>query len=154
MQYLENINKIDFLFLTNIYEPGDNELLLEVKGGLVANEERDVYVTAEKSIKAHSVSIDNEAPYYSLFFDNYVAYQVLNESFAAGSEKDVYEMVGPRRRLVVFSESGYMDYILKETFADDIFPGEMKHYGIFTEDHVVHVIAFKDPLIEMKMPEL
>lgn len=143
---------MDYLFLTDIYEPRDNELLLEIKGGIVANEEVDVYVTSEKSIKGSPVSIDREDPYYQIFFENYVAYHVLNESFAGFDPNDNFVETGSNR-LRIFTKSGYMEYILKETFANDIFPNEMKHYGLYTENHVVHIIAFKDPVIEMKIPE-
>jgi hypothetical protein len=153
MQYLENINKTDHLFLTNIYEPNDNSLLLQVKGSVTAEQETDVYVTAEKSIRARAVSIDENAPYYEIYFKHYVSYHVLNESYAGFSEKNLPDLIG-FGRIRVFTTSGYMDYILKETFANQIFPGELKHYAVYTEDHVVHVISPYDPVIEMEMPKI
>jgi hypothetical protein len=151
MQYLENINKIDALFLTDIYEPRKNSLLLEVKGSVIADEGTDVYITSEKSLKGHRVSIDEKAPYFVIFFENYVAYHVLNESFSTPDPNDEFIKIG-HNRLRVFTKSGYMEYILKETIANDIFPNEMKHYGLYTEHHVIHIITFKDPIIEMKIP--
>ncbi|SMD00322.1 hypothetical protein SAMN04488101_10820 [Pedobacter nyackensis] len=130
MQYLENINKIDTLFLTDIYEPRKNSLLLEVKGSVVADEETEVYV---------------------ILFKNYIAYHVLNENFSVPDPNDEFIKIG-HNRLRLFTKSGYMEYILKETLANDMFPNEMKHYGLYTEHHVIHIIAFKDPIIEMKVP--
>lgn len=117
MQYLENINKIDYLFLTDIYEPDENELLLQVKGAVVADAETEVYVTAEKTIRANALSIDRNAPCFEIYFENYVAYHVLNESFSGSAPDDQFEKVG-FCRFRVFSRSEYMEYILKTTFAD------------------------------------
>ena len=50
MNYLENINNIEFLFLTDLYEPRNNELLIRVKGSIVADEETEAYTEGGTSI--------------------------------------------------------------------------------------------------------
>lgn len=151
MSYLQNINNIENLFLTDIYEPGSNKLLIQVKGSVVADKETEVYATAGKSIWAKLISIDEEAPFYEIYFESYVSYHVLNEGFSGYDPDDESETTG-FGKFHVFSKSGYMDQIRKSSIADQIFPGEMKHYGLFTENHIIHIIAFKEPEIEMCMP--
>jgi hypothetical protein len=139
MNYYEEINRIQYVFLNSLEEPRDNALTIIIDAGKAANYEEDTIVG-----KARPVVIEEDCPQYEIRFDNaYVTYQVSNESFAFNNESDQYE----GKVIRVYSRSAYMDYTLQHTFANDIFPDRMKHYSIVCQNHVIDVIAFGEPVI-------
>lgn len=82
-------------------------------------------------------------------FNEYVSYHVMNESYANSNPKDEY-FSGNYGTFCIFQKSNYMDFILKETFANQIYPTELKHYGLFAANHIVHIISIHEPKIELK----
>lgn len=76
-------------------------------------------------------------------------YTVINESYANSNPNDEY-VSGDYGTFCIFQKSSYMDFILKETFANDIYPTELKHYGLFAANHIVHIISLHEPKIELK----
>ena len=136
MNNFEEINNYGELFLTKLYEPTDNSLEIEVRESFTSPLSTDVIV-GEKTIKECSFNIS---------FINYVAYQVLNESFYSFIDNENY-VAGKYSTFCIFSESSYLDFILKETYAHEIFPKELRHYGLYCQNHVIHIIALNEPVI-------
>lgn len=73
-------------------------------------------------------------------------YTVINESYANSNPN----VSGDYGTFCIFQKSSYMDFILKETFANDIYPTELKHYGLFAANHIVHIISLHEAKIELK----
>ncbi len=139
MDYFEEINQIDYIFLYKVEELKDNLLSIVIDVGKVANYEEETLVG-----KARPVLIDNNCTQYQIIFNKvYVAYQIINESFETVNDYD--QFIG--RRIRKYSQSNYLDYILKHTIADYIFPAEMKHYGIICQNQIIDVISLDDPVI-------
>ncbi len=142
------INKHESVFLTKIYEPNENELLLEVKKSITSDFEVDVQV-GNKVLSGKRVSTDESGSYFTISFDNYVSYHVINESYANSNPKDEY-VFGDFGTFRIFQKSKYMDFILNQTFANEIAQGELVHYGLFAESHIVHIISMHEPKIEIQ----
>ena len=76
-------------------------------------------------------------------FPDYVAYAVLNESFANVDKYEEY--TGQFFR--TYSKSHFLDYVGVATFASDDYPGKSTHYEIPCLDHIVEVISVGEPQI-------
>lgn len=151
MENFDAINKHGSVFLTTIFEPNDNELLLEVKKSITSNVEVEVKVGDKILSGCRAVSIDESGTYFTISFKNYVSYHVINESYANSNPTDEYDC-GDYATFCIFHKSSYMEFILDQTFANDMYPGELVHYGLFAENHIVHVISMNEPKIEIQQP--
>lgn len=149
MENFETINKHGSIFLTNSYEPEDNKLLLEVKNSTTSNVEVDVQIGDKQLSGCKEITIDETGTFFTIMFNDYISYHVINESYANSNPKDEY-VSGDYGTFCIFQKSSYMDFILKETFANDIYPTELKHYGLFAANHIVHIISMDEPKIELK----
>lgn len=149
MENFETINKHGSIFLTNLYEPEDNKLLLEVKNSTTSNVEVDVQIGDKQLSGCKEITIDETGTFFTIMFNDYISYHVINESYANSNPKDEY-VSGDYGTFCIFQKSSYMDFILKETFANDIYPTELKHYGLFAANHIVHIISMDEPKIELK----
>lgn len=146
MNNFENINNYGGLFLTKLYKPTDNSLEIEVGEPFTSPVSTNV-VVGEKTIKdCYKVSVNEYGVSFRISFANYVAYQVLNESFYNFNNNDNY-VAGKYSTFCIFSKSSYLDFILKETYANAIHSGELKHYALYCLNHIVHIIAFNEPVI-------
>lgn len=151
MENFEEINKHGGVYLTKIHDFNANALLLEVKPSIVSDHYVDVPAEDYLLFQAKEVSIDTTQTFFSIYFNRYVSYHVINESYANSDPSEKYD-AGDFGTFCVFHKSSYMDFILKATFANDMYPGELKHYGLFAANHVVHVISKDEPRIEIKLP--
>ncbi len=146
MNDFEEINNHGELFLTKLYEPTDNSLEIEVRESFTSPLSTDV-VVGEKVIKdCYKVSINEYGTSFNITFKSYVAYQVLNESFYSFSDNENY-VAGKYSTFCLFSKSSYLDFVMKETYANEIFPKELRHYGLYCQNHIIHIIALNEPEI-------
>lgn len=90
----------------------------------------------------------NEERLYEICFPDYIIYQIRNESYSGYDE----EAVGRGRYLITFEKSQFLSYLHTVTDAqvlDDgsYYPGRWVHYGIYTQNHIIDVIAHGAPEI-------
>lgn len=78
-------------------------------------------------------------------FRTYIAYAVLNESYASVDESE--ECTGKYFR--VYSKSRFLDYLRAASFADVDYPGKSTHYEIACLDHIVEVVSVDEPEINL-----
>ena len=91
--------------------------------------------------KTQPIEADEEC-LYEICFHDYILYQIRNESFASCDP----EAVGHGRYLIVFEKSEALSHLQVVTDAqvfDDgsRYPGTWTHYGIYTQNHIIDVIA-------------
>ena len=137
------INDCRYLFLTEISELGRDGLRLRVEEGRPAGEAEDIRVGASIISGGTRIDVTNDSRIFEIFWASYVAYSVLNESFALVDAAEVYEGV----RLRLYSKSHFADYLSKATFACNEYPGPTQHYEVACEDHMVNVISIASPLV-------
>jgi len=146
MVNFDQINNYGSLFLTNLHEPSDNSLTIEVKESFTSPIPQNVEISGKTFTDCYKVSVNEYGPGFKISFINYVSYQVLNESFYSFNDRDNY-IAGKYSTFRVYSQSAYLDYILKETYADIIFPNEIKHFALYCSNHIIHIISLNDPII-------
>ena len=144
----ENIGMEKGTFLARLEEGEDNKLTvtisLSTKGEVGENiPDNEKGVIKRILEKAKPVYPDNENT-YEIYFENYVMYQVRNESFAAFDEDEV--RCG--NRLINFEKSKLLDYVKTVVWADEKYFGGYKHYGIYTENQIIDVISQVEPTIK------
>lgn len=144
MENFDAINKYPCVFLSNIKEFQENKLVLEVKqsmgDGLPHQEDKREIQGREEDL------IDQSETFFTISFERYVSYHVINESYAKPNPLTEY-VAGDYSTFCILPRSTYMNYILQETFANEIHPSELRHYCLFAANHVVQVISMYEPSI-------
>ncbi len=135
-------------FLERLKEGEDNNLTVVISlstrgevGENIPDNEKDVVKRILE--KAKPVYPDKENT-YEIYFDNYVMYQVRNESFASFDEDEV--RCG--NRLIIFEKSKLLDYVKTVVWTDEKYFGGYKHYGIYTENQIIDVISQVEPKVK------
>lgn len=149
MENFELINKHGSVFLTNLYEPEDNSLMLEVNKSTISDIEVEVKIGDKLLSGCKEITKDGTGTFFTILFHDYVSYHVINESYANFNPNDEY-VAGDYGTFCIFQKSSYLDFILNQTFANDLYPATLKHYGLFAANHVVHIISRYEPKIELK----
>lgn len=83
---------------------------------------------------------------YEIAFHDYVLYQNRNESYTVWDDYEIrkgnYLIIFEKSRLLDFYEDVLFDFDDEETKRD-----KRKHYGIYTENHILDVISNSEPKI-------
>ncbi|WP_143330605.1 hypothetical protein [Cloacibacillus sp. An23] len=142
-------------FLSRLEEYEDNELRIVIMGAkTVEHADSDASSDeGEKGILARILSQCRQiAPDCSLsfeiVFEDYIIYQVRRESFCSYDPEEIRS----GKFLIVFEKSKLLDYLTVSTDAcrlDDgsFYPAEWKHYGIYTQNHVIDVVSQCEPKV-------
>ena len=88
----------------------------------------------------------NESCLFEICFHDYIIYQIRNGSFWSGDPNEIHH----GRYLITFEKSVLLSHLEEITDAqllDDgsFYPGQWKHYGIFTQNHVIDIISHCPP---------
>jgi hypothetical protein len=146
----EQIDECDWLFLAEIEELDGNGLRLLVKEGRRAGQSQDVHVAGQVIHDCTPIAVTDESAAFEIVWEHYVAYCVLNESFAfPPNGEEVYT----GKRLRIYSKSRFRQYVSRSTFATDEYPGPMQHYEVCCEDHIVNVISTGVPRANQIHPD-
>lgn len=127
-----DIDSFDYLSVESIMEPEANRLRMEICAGL-----------------------SNEDPrLFEVFWADYLAYQVVNESFSRCDDYDEYE----GRLFVKYSKSRYLDFVIAAPsihfeYAEFAFKwSSVTHWGLRCLDHTIDVISNNEPEIRELEP--
>ena len=145
MNLIEQINQHRYIYLTEIGEPDVNVLRIVIEEAKVSSETEDIDLGTAKITDVHPIISDETCFAYEVIFGSYIAYAVLNESYASVDEYEKYT----GRFFRVYSKSHFLDYIGAATFATEDYPGKFTHYEIACLDHVVEVITIDEPEIKL-----
>ena len=85
---------------------------------------------------------------FEICFEDYILYEVRSDSYAAWDGAEIRH----GRWLCTLEKSALLDDVEKTTnafrFSDGTFyPGPWRHYGIYTQNHAVDVIAHVPPVV-------
>jgi hypothetical protein len=139
----DELNSCSHLFLTEIYEPQANCLRIVVREGKISKLPVPVRVDGADLGEGFPVEIDDSCDTFQIDWNNYVLYQVLNESFGMPADaSEVYE----GRLARTYSTSKLLQFAMGNTHATNEYPGELLHYEVICEDHVVNVVCVEAPL--------
>lgn len=147
---IEAIRSCKHLYLGSISEPEDNSLrvvLLEAMDGEPPTTEQLENNELSKLLKgARAVVHSPGSRVFELVWPSYVGYSVQNESYARAEPE---ESVGEGRLLVVYTNSVYLRYLSKSTFASAEYPGPFKHWAVHCLNHVVNVASVDEPVVTL-----
>ena len=143
MNYYNEVNEAKDVFITKIFEPSENSLELELSIGKVSEFEEDTIISKINIGPSKRVYFDHESIRYKIYFENYICYSVINESFEQlGGEI----FIG--RNIRIYAESNFLNYVRADTFATNEYPGEFRHYAFLSWNHIVNVASQAEPIIE------
>ncbi len=147
-----NLDSCKWIYLRSISEPSDNTLRLVIEEAASGGAPDPAGFRTEPSpelawILAESTAIAHgpECRVFLLYWPNYIAYSVRNESYVS---QDEYEE-GTGRLFVQYSKSRYMDFVSSGTFAAADYPGPFNHWGINCLNHIIDVVSTSKPIIEV-----
>jgi hypothetical protein len=146
MDYFDEINSLEYLFLVKIKDLPANKLSITIKAATISEQEEDLIIGEKNIGPVRSISQDGPGLEYELFFDSYGSYCVINESFTAFNKNE--ERVG--RLLCIYSKSTFMDYIRETTLVEYTYDYDktLTHYAVNCQDHVIYIISKHEPIIK------
>ncbi len=122
-----------------------DHLRVIVAEGFVGDQTEDLRI-GDHTIKGlQSVNVSDRSRLFEIRFPQFVAWQVVNESFTSFDE---YELRDDTGTLQTLSRSKYFDYVkANHGWYEDVI-GLSKHYRVWTENEVVDVVACEPPTIQ------
>jgi hypothetical protein len=142
------LNKCRYLFLQEIQELDWNGLRLVVSEGLPAGESGPIHVGDAVIGGGTRIDVKEESRVFELVWSQYVAYGVLNESYANVDDPETFEGSAFR----VYSKSHFMNYVSRASFASAEYPGPMRHQAIVCSHHVIDVVSVELPTVKQLGP--
>jgi hypothetical protein len=145
VQLTEQINEHYGLFLRALDEWEPNALRLVIEEARPMGDLHDTQVAGVTITDCRTVDSDESCRAYEVRFDLYVAYSVLNESFATADKSEKYE----GRLFRLYTVSRFLDFVRSTTWGDDDYPGPIRHYEVVCLDHIIDVATAKEPVIRL-----
>lgn len=127
------------LFLVELSEPSSNSLRVVV---IEAAALRDV-MSEDLKRAVTEVLPDPDRMAVEIVWESYILYLVRNESYASGEPGDA-----PASMLVQRQEPWFKAFVEQSTWARDDYPGEIQHWLLCCEDHVLDVATTKEPVVQ------
>lgn len=148
MNLIDQINQHQHTYVEELTEPDENLLRIVIAEAIVGDEPEDLDIGGTVLSGCKPIYSDESCCRYEVIFDHYVAYSVLNESYANGDPND--PQLG--RAFRTYTSSMFLDYVSKATFATNLYPGQFKHYEIVCLDHVIDIASVNEPKITLLGP--
>ena len=123
----------------------EEELRITLIEGKRGNESQDIQIGDVVIRDAYPIEISPTSKLVLIRFSQYVAWQVVNESFTIF---DDYEQRDDTGFLQILEKSKYLDYVNGSHGWYVEVLGKGKHYRIWTENDVIDVITCVEPIIE------
>ena len=148
---MENTNT---LFLDSISENQSNGLTLYITSSqskMMGEDEleSETNPALRKMLSSCTQIIPDYSCLYKILFENYIMYQVRNESYCSFDPDE--QRIG--KGLIKLEKSKLLEYLGKATDVFDdgtyAYPAKYKHYGVYTANHVIDIISHCEPRIEI-----
>jgi hypothetical protein len=144
----DEIDSCKWLFLRELGEPEENTLRIVVEEAKADGPPEDLEICGKVIQGLGSIESDETCRQWELVWPTYVAYSVKNESYTSWDDSERWE--GNSFRL--YSKSHFLDYVAKDTFARDGYPGPLKHWRLVCLWHIVDVVGNVEPELERLWP--
>ena len=138
-------------FLSVLEESPDNELHIKIKPaflGEMAPEMMDGLDEPIVSVVAKCRPLLPSKRVIDIRFEDYIMYQVRNESYAVPPRKDAQQ----GNYLIIYEKSPLLDYLLASTNTcqgkdGSWYPDPWQHYGICTQNQIIDIISHRAPVL-------
>lgn len=137
-------------FLSVLEESPDNELHIKINATFVGEMEPEILDGLDEpvvSVVAKCRPVQSSNRVIDIRFENYIMYQVRNESFSYIERK-----ARQGKYLAIYNESfllNHLDEITAAQQGDDgsFYPAPWKHYSVFTQNQVIDIISHSEPVL-------
>ena len=146
MSTLSDIDTCRYIYLDQISEPVDNQLMLVISEAVIAQEQKPLNIGGLIIDNTQPIVTDAGCHQFHLQWSSYIAYSVRNESYTMADDYEEYR----GRIAVFFHKSRYLDFVQASTFAGDEYPGRYKHWGFFCLNHIVDIVSMDEPTIQVE----
>lgn len=140
-------------FLLSLQDTPDNVLKIVIAFPMEGEEGADLdnfpepYKSKVEDLLIHSRSVyEDMDQVYEIVFEDYVIYQNRNESYTVWDDYEIRK----GNYLIIFEKSRLLDYyedVLFDFDDEETKRNKRKHYGIYTENHILDVISNSEPRI-------
>jgi hypothetical protein len=144
MEYFDEINSLKYLYLIDLKEPCDNQLIINIQEATISNRDESLEIGGKEIGPVRAISAGNGRK-YRIYFDSYISYCVTNERYTVMYEYE--ERIG--RLFCIYSKSYFLDHIKQHTIAEFLHENEnvnIKHYSINCLNHVVDIVSISEPV--------
>ena len=122
-----------------------DHLRVIVAEGFVGDQTEDLRIGDHTIKDLRSINVSERSRLFEIRFPQFVAWQVVNESFTSFDE---YELRDDTGTLQTLSRSKYFDFVkANHGWYEDVIE-LAKHYRVWTENEVVDVVACEPPTIQ------
>jgi hypothetical protein len=144
----DEIDSCKYLYLRELWEPEENTLRIVVEEAKAEGPPEDIEILGKVISGTRAIESDESCRLFELVWSSYVAYCVRNESFTSWDDSEQWE--GNLIRL--YTKSHFRDYVGRDTFASDEYPGPLRHWCVLCLNHLVDVIACVEPEVQRLRP--
>ncbi|WP_395394045.1 hypothetical protein WBP07_02385 [Novosphingobium sp. BL-8A] len=142
MQMMDFPEGLINLYLTEIGEPSENSLRIVVAEGVLGIPS-PIKIGNIDLGEGHPIELNSDSRYFEINWDDYVAYAVRNESFWK-AEPNEPQMIN---HLYMRADSAFLEFVSTTTFADNDYPGPLRHWALSTLTHCVDVVSVRPPRV-------
>lgn len=144
-------------FLSVLEESPDNELHIKIKAACVGNIEPEITDGLDQpvaSVVAKCRPILPSSRVIDIRFENYIMYQVRNESYCHFDPKSARN----GNYLATYEKSSLLEYLMIATDVQqgidgDFYPAPWVHYAIFTQNQVIDIVSHCEPVVTIGTEE-
>lgn len=140
-------------FMLSLEDTPDNVLRIVIAFPMEDEEGADLdnfpepYKSRVEDILIHAKPVyEDMEQVYEIIFDDYIIYQNRNESYTSWDDYEVRK----GKYLIIFEKSRLLDYyedVLFDFDDEETKRNKRKHYGIYTENHILDVISNSEPSV-------
>ena len=134
-------------FAISVNENSDNELNIIIAMPAPINSKPDYDNQGINEILSNATRVGPDLNrMYEIRFERYIIYQCRNESYTCWDASEIRK----GKYLIIFEKSKLLDYYENVIFDfdSDRDKSNRKHYAIYTENHIIDVIANEPPTIK------
>ena len=143
------IDSCKYLYLREIGEPRDNQLRVVVEEAGTDPSPESRAIAGAAFTELHVIESDENSRLFEIIWEDYIAYDVMNESYA---RVDDYDVVQSGKLMKIYSRSHFLDYLVRASIASEDYPGPFIHYGLICLNHVIDVAGPNPPTINLLRP--
>lgn len=118
-------------------------LEIHIIEGIRSAKPRQINIAGVDLGEGYSTDITEKSRHFLVVFEDVLAYQVLNESYATVDE---YE-IRTKGVLCRYERSHYLDFIRSSTLIDSLRENAYAHFALNLQDDIIDVIAESEPRI-------
>jgi hypothetical protein len=144
------IDSCKYLYLREVGEPRDNQLRVVVEEAGTDPSPQSRTIAGVPFTELHPIESNENSRLFEVIWEHYIAYNVLNESYA---RVDEYDLAQSGKLMRIYSRSHFLDYLGLASIASKDHPGPFVHYGLICLNHVIDVACQTPPTINMLRPK-